>query len=108
MATDHLTIAVRGRRALARDEAERRELVRALAKITANRLLLFCLVDDHLHAVLRSEQVGYLAAGVQRMLQARRRDLKLEPNHLVLVDTRSYLRWLVSYVLKQPEKHGLG
>lgn len=108
MANYHLTISVRGRRALARDEAERRVLVRAVTTHSAGCLILFCLVDDHFHAVLRSERVGYLASGIHRTLQARRRDLKLEPVHLVEVDTRAYLRWLVPYLLKQPEKHGLG
>lgn len=104
----HLTIAVRGRRSLARDEAERRALVRALARVGGDRLLLFSLVDDHFHAGLRAEFAGRVGDALRRVLVARRPDLEFKPPHLEPVGTRAYLRWLVRYLIAQPERHGLG
>ncbi len=107
MSIHHLTIAVRGRRALARDEGERRVLLRRLVRVGHKRLLLFSLVDDHLHAVLRAVRAGVLADGLRRVLKAHRPDLELKRPHLEPVGTRSYLRWPVDYLLTQPQHHGL-
>ncbi len=93
---------------MARDEAERRALVRGLARVGAGRLLLFCLVDDHLHAVVRAAQAGLLAEGLHRVLRCRRSDLKFKRPHLEPVETRAYVRNLIRYVLRQPESHNLG
>ena len=106
MSIFHLTISVRGRRALARDELERRVLVRAIAR-PGRGLLLFCLVDDHLHAVVRVARPRYLARDIRRAVRALRPDLELKPPHLEPVDSRPYLLRLVAYVMRQPEKHGL-
>ena len=54
MSNHHLTIAVRGRTALAREETERRRLVRDLARVGGGQLMLFSLVDDHFHGGIRS------------------------------------------------------
>ena len=103
----HLTLAVRGRRALARDEAERRLLMRAIARTCGASLLLPGVADDHLHAVIRTLRPGYLARDLARVLGNRRPDLTFKPPHFALVDTRAYLAWLVRYLLEQPAKHGL-
>jgi hypothetical protein len=108
MTLHHLTIAVRGRQALARDETERRALVRDLARIAAGRLMVFNLVDDHFHGVPRGERPGVLADSLRRVLRARRPDLELKRSHLEPVGTRSYARWLIDYVLGQSARHGLG
>jgi hypothetical protein len=107
MSISHITIPVRGRRALTRDETERRTLVRTLAATGGPRLLLFGLVDDHFHAAARTNRPGYLARDLRKVLRNRRPDLELKPSHLEPVGTRSYLRWLVDYILRQPAKHGL-
>ncbi len=46
-----VTLAVRDRLVFARNEAERRRSVREIARLGGDRLLLFCLVDEHLRAV---------------------------------------------------------
>ncbi len=103
----HYTQSTRSRRPLARDERERRALLRALTRQGGPRLLLFNLVDDHLHQVLSGRRVKVLARDLRRSIQAARPDLELEPPHVKPVGTRSYLRWLVEYLLDQPRKHDL-
>lgn len=103
----HVTIAVRGRSALGRDERERRLLVRALTACAGECLLLLALVDEHLHAALRTARPGYLARDLRRVLVRARQDLQLKPAHLEPVDNRAYLSWLVRYLLTQPQKHGV-
>lgn len=107
MTIHHLTIAVRGRLALARDEAEHRALVRTMARVAADRLVVFNAVDDHVHAGIRDAHPRRLADGIHRAISAGRRDLELKSPHLEPVTTRSYLRWLVDYVLDQSSRHGL-
>jgi hypothetical protein len=104
----HLTIAVRGRRAVARDEAGRRRLVLALVRVGGSRLMVFCLVDDHLHVGLRAQRPARTADSLHRVLRAARPELTFKAPHLEPVDTRPYLRWLIRYVLRQPIEHGLG
>lgn len=103
----HLTLAVRGRSALARDVRERRALVRAVARVGRSALLLFCVVDDHLHAAARTDRPGYLARSLVQVVRNRRPDLQLKAPHVEPVRGRAYLRWLMTYLLSQPEKHGL-
>ena len=64
----HLTLAVRGRLVFARNEAERRRSVREIVRLGASRLLLFCLVDEHLHTVLGGLRIGYLGRDLRRLL----------------------------------------
>ncbi len=102
----HLTLSVRGRRALARDEGERRRLLRTIVR--DNRLmLLFSLVDEHLHSVLRAERPRMVARDIRRAIRTLRPDLELKEPHLEPVGDSAYLRSLVNYLLTQPEKHGL-
>lgn len=103
----HVTQATEGRRAIARDERERRQLLTELAQAAGSRLLMFCLVDDHLHAVLSGEKLGYLVRDLRRLLRRLRPDLELEPAHLKPVRSRSHLTSLLDYLLRQPHKHGL-
>jgi hypothetical protein len=103
----HYTQSTRSRRPLARDERERRALLRALTRRGGPRLLLFNLVDDHLHQVLSGRRVKVLARDLRRAIGAARPDLELDPPHVKPVSTRSYLRWLVEYLLDQPRKHDL-
>lgn len=104
----HITIATQGRRALVRDETERRALVRALARVAGAGQLLFNLVDEHLHSVVRTVHPGRLADGLHRVLRSRRRDLVIDPPHVKPVGERAYLLSLVRYVLRQTEHHQVG
>lgn len=108
MAIFHLTLAVRGRQALARDEVERRSMIRHVAKVGGKRLLMFCLVDDHLHAGVRAAHGGIVGDSLRRVLKAHRPDLEFKRPHLEPVGTRAYLRYLVNYMLEQPARHGIG
>jgi hypothetical protein len=107
MTTHHLTLSVAGRVALARDERERRALVRVFVRASKGRFLAFDMVDDHAHAGLVGPRPRLLARDVRRALAAMRPDLVLEAPHLKPVEGRRYLRWLVTYFLNQPLKHGL-
>ena len=107
MTTQHLSLSVAGRLALARDERERRVLVRTFVRASHGRFLAFGLVDDHAHAGLVGPRPRFLARDVRRALAAVRPDLVIEAPFLKHVDTRRYLRWLVTYLLKQSVKHGL-
>lgn len=107
MPIHHITLAVRGRRALARGEGERRALVRRLVGLGQERLLLFCLVDDHLHCVVRGERARYLARDMGRALVAVRDELELKPASVEPVGSRAHLSSLVRYLLRQPSKHQL-
>ena len=103
----HLTLAVRGRLVFARNEAERRRSVREIVRLGANRLLLFCLVDEHLHTVLGGLRIGYLGRDLRRLLARLQPGVDVARPHVRLVDNRAYLGRLVDYGLRQPVKHGL-
>ena len=104
----HLTISVRKRLALARDEAERRAHVRRLARVAGRSLLLFNVVDDHIHLVVRAEQPGLVGRSIRLSLKAARPDLDFKPTHPEVVDSRAYLHTLVRYVFRQASEKGLG
>lgn len=104
----HLTMTSRGRLTIARDEAERRAVVPALARLAGDRLLLFCLADDHVHAVLRRVRQARLAARDVRLALGRlRADLAFESPHVRPVEDLERLMRLVRYELIQPVKHRL-
>jgi len=103
----HVSIAARGRAVIAPDEADRRRVVRGLAHRHGERLLLFSLVDDHLHAVLAALRARLAVRGLRETLRATGAT-PLEPAFVRPVETRRHLEWLVRYLLTQPSKHGLG
>jgi len=104
----HLTFAADGRNALFADEADRRAAVRRLARVAGERIVLFCLVDEHIHVVVigKRKHVGLVGRSI---LLALRKVVasKLDPARIRPVDGRSHLEWLVRYVLDQPRHHGL-
>jgi hypothetical protein len=108
MSLYHLTIATDGRTLLCKNEEERRWTVRALVRIALLELVLFCVVDEHLHAVLWGSlrRIGFLRSALTRSLQAHL-EVPLQSSHLREVKTRAHLEWLVRYVLTQPSHHGL-
>ncbi len=108
MAIHHMNVSTVGRLALARDESERRALLRAFVKTGGVRLFGFGLVDEHAHAGLVCDRPRIVCRDLRRALKRIRPDLEFNAPHLKLVDSRSYLRWLVTYFLRQPAKHGIG
>lgn len=103
----HLTLAVRGRQALARTEAERRAVVRALGRVGGSSLLLFNVVDDHLHLVVRDARPAVVGRSIRLALRGLRPELAWKPTHVEPVGNRAYLRSLVRYVFQQSSGLGL-
>ncbi len=105
----HLTFASDGRAALFPGEAPRRLVVQTLARVAGDQLLLFCIVDDHVHVVLlcSDDRVGRLARALLLALRPLAGPV-LEPAHVRAVEGRGHLQWLVRYCLRQPIKHRLG
>lgn len=104
----HLTYSSRTRHALFPSEQLRRAALRRLLQVVAAEVVLFCLVDDHLHLVLSCDEVR--AARLGRSVRLALRPLAatdLGPAHRRPVDGRSHLQWLVRYCLLQVEKHGI-
>jgi len=108
MSLHHLTLATDGRNPLCRNEEQRRVAVRTLARIALLELVLFCIVDEHLHAVLWGtlRRLGQLRSALTRALRSRL-DVPIQGSDLRDVKSRAHLEWLVKYVVSQTEHHGL-
>lgn len=104
----HLTIASRGRLTLFSDEATLRRGVRGIVRTAADHVVLFSLVDDHLHIVASGTraQAGGLSRRVGVSLSRLTR-IALAPAHYEPVESRKHLSQLVRYLLIQPQRHGL-
>ncbi len=104
----HLTFSSEERDPLFPNEAVRRRAVCALGRVAGSELVLFCVVDDHVHVVVLCGRArcGRLAAGLHRAL-SRLTPVPMAPAHRRQVDGRSHMQWLVTYILSQSQKHGL-
>jgi hypothetical protein len=84
-------------------------MVRALARVAGESVVLFCVVDDHVHLVVLCErqEAGRIA---RRVLLALRplAAAEVDPARVRPVESRSHLQSLVRYVLAQPRHHQLG
>jgi len=71
-------------------------------------VLLFALVDDHIHLVLLCDRDA-TGARARAVLLALRTSVAagLGPAHVSEVRGRAHLEWLVRYLLTQPAHHGL-
>jgi hypothetical protein len=71
-------------------------------------MVLFCVVDDHVHVVLfcAVDQEARLRVGILFALRSLA-SAHIEPAYPRPVKTRSHLNWLLRYVLTQPVHHGL-
>lgn len=112
--TFHVTIAREGRWKLFETEPAQRAAVRAVCRSYGARLLLYCVVDDHIHAVVRGDRadVGRATAGLQHVLRRRIAPREgsgpfTEPARIRPVESRTHLEHLVGYVIGQPTRHGL-
>lgn len=104
----HCTIAGDERVALFPSEPDRLAAVRTLARVGGTALVLFCVVDDHVHLVMAGERtrVGQLAGNVSQSL-GRGAAAPLEPARIRPVESRAHLESLVRYVLDQSRHHAL-
>ncbi len=108
MRSYHLTFAAVGRHPLFPVEATRRAAVRALGRVAGAWIVLFAVVDDHVHVVLSCEEdrIGRLARAILLALRPLA-SAEIEPAHLRPVRDRGHMEWLVGYVLGQPAHHSL-
>ena len=102
----HLTHTSDGRYPLFPDEETRRSAVRKLARVAGAELVLFCIVDDHVHSVVRADRAraGRLAQAILRSLRSIAA-ATIHSTHIRSVEDRSHLEWLVKYLLTQPKRH---
>lgn len=100
----HLTYATWGRTPLFPDPRARRAFVRALVAHFPT-LVLFSLVDDHLHVVIAGDVVG--PAGLLLRMLRHHSQQRIEPARVTPVDGRAHLERLVGYLARQGEKHGV-
>jgi hypothetical protein len=108
MRSYHLTFASVGRHPLFPTESARRAAVRALGRVAGAWIVLFALVDDHVHVVVFCEagRVGRLARAILLALRPLAA-VEIRPAHVVPVRDRSHMASLVPYLLTQPIHHGL-
>jgi hypothetical protein len=105
----HVTWSTRGRLPVAPDEARRRAIVRAIVGRARDWLVLFAVVDDHVHVWLLGEYEAM--ARVLRSLEFALRALAAAPlaaRHVEPVESRSHATRLVPYLLSQPDHHAIG
>lgn len=105
----HLVLESEGRQALFHEEAELCNAVRALAAIAGTEVLLFCVVDEHVHIVAfcTRERAGRLAQQLKLAFRVRCRVPLRHPTFIEPVESRIHLERLVAYVLRQPSHHDL-
>ncbi len=108
MIASHITWSTEGRMPLFPDERARLLAVRALASAGKRELALFCLVDEHVHAVLYGDRVVVFrrARAISRSLRLLAA-VPLEPARVRPIQGRSHMQSVFGYVLRQPAKHGL-
>lgn len=104
----HLTWATVSRQPAFPTEEGRRELLRDLAAVAASFVVLFAIVDDHVHIVviLKADRLRWVQGALTKVLSSRSA-APLAPPHLSPVTTRKHMNNLVGYCLGQFEHHGL-
>ncbi len=104
----HITFASRTRHSLFPSTALRRRALHALARVLRDRLVLFCIVDDHVHVVVFVEPgTGALIAGHVTLAFRALASVELAPPHVKPVDGRRHLESLVRYLLGQTDHHAI-
>ena len=107
----HVTLAALGRKVLYADLAGLRRCVRTIVRVVGDALMLFCVVDDHLHDVhgrfgADATWSGHRSRAL-RSAVACQQGIALEPSRSKAVADRSHLTWLIRYLFRQPSQHGL-
>ncbi len=104
----HLTLAARTRHALFPEESLRLRALRKLITICSTTLVIFGIVDDHLHWVVLCDERrwGYIARSIRYAVQALS-GVETKPVHVEPIHGRNHLENIRRYILRQPIKHGL-
>ncbi|GDX82674.1 hypothetical protein LBMAG42_44850 [Deltaproteobacteria bacterium] len=108
MKTYHITWATKGRQPAFPTEEARRAVLHAIASVAGTFIVLFAIVDDHVHIVLRMDaaRLAAIQASLTRVL-INRAAVELAPPYVRDVATRAHMSNLVGYCLGQFEHHGL-
>jgi REP element-mobilizing transposase RayT len=104
----HLTISSVSRLALFPTVELLRRALWKLVEILGDHLVIFCVVDDHVHVVIFCDE-EVLASRVRALTYSVRTLAAAEVNatHVTPVESRRHMLTLLGYVLGQPAKHGL-
>lgn len=104
----HITWATQGRQAAFPAEEVRRAVLRALASVGGRDIVLFALVDDHVHLVVITSpaRLRRLQGALSKVLN-NRSAAPFSPPFVKEVGTRSHMNALVGYCLNQFAHHGL-
>lgn len=82
--------------------------IRALAKVSKNRIVAFAVMDDHIHVVL-FEDSGAERHRAKALLQALSplTSVGIERAHIVPIESRIHMHRELMYMLRQPSHHKL-
>ena len=82
--------------------------IRKLTCVGGEEIVLFCIVDDHIHIVLQAERnrAGRLAQAIACSLSPVAAS-PIGPAYVRPVKDRSHMNWLVNYLLSQPKHHDM-
>ncbi len=103
----HVTIATVSRETAFPTELARRAAVRKIVRIAGKSLLLFGVVDDHTHTVLRTDEAGAGRTAQRLNCSLASCGLRFAQADIRPVAGRLHLRRLVNYILTQPKHHDL-
>lgn len=105
----HFNFATVGRKRLFAREADRLAATRALIRVLGPWLLLFCIVDDHVHALVFGEpaHVAQLAGHLQLAFLALPGCPPLQATWFEEIEDRRHLMSMVPYVLRQTRHHDM-
>lgn len=104
----HITISSGNRLRIFGSEASRRMAVWTLIRVLGEALVIFCIVDDHVHVVVVcvEEQLPRLRTALWHALEPLT-DVPLSRPFPKPVESRLHLERLVRYCLTQTDHHGL-
>lgn len=104
----HLTTSSTTRHALFPSEAQRRKAVFCIQRICGDTLVMFCVVDDHVHVVVLCDRTrcGHLARALKLSL-VRVSAVPLNPTHIGTIHGRNHMEEIHRYLLQQPAHHQL-
>ena len=104
----HITWATESRHPMFPDEAARLAAVHKLVELARAELVLFCIVDEHVHLVILCDlsTARRRARAVTRALR-RLAAVRVDPARIRPVNDRRHMENVLGYVLTQPDHHGL-
>jgi REP element-mobilizing transposase RayT len=104
----HITWSTEGRLPFFPDEARRRGAVRKIVSCAGSNLACFCIVDEHVHVVIRGQPEI-----MRRRVRAITRSLRnlsaipMDAARIRPIEDRQHAENVFGYVLDQPHRHGL-